>query len=452
MGDFDQWLHRQYIRPQGKIQAMSERDRPFLSMIKKVTNRGGSDFNTPAYVSTPRGWGNTRAQAQAISGTATGNGQYGTWQSTPGNYSGDVLFSDREVSASDGMSDSGFAAFAEAQKTKVEGLFESFGGIMSRLMLGPSGGYVFTCTESTGVLTLTSTFAERVADIEVGDQLVASANDGSDTGHALLGSGSIGFVIEVNRDGSTPTVTVSATDGGVAGTPASWTGTMFIFRVGEFKGCIDRGPNPASSTLVIDSIQSWLPATADTGTFKGVDRSLDTRLSGVRQTATDVAALNIEETLEELATKGRSRFGWKGAKKIFVHTTRFKELSRSLETRRLRGGDTSNYKSSMASGGGKEAYASFSYNTIELMAQGGAYTICDEPHMPQDLAIAMSPEDWEIRCYEEFPSVLDKDSNEILRKTTTDDYSLRAKVYASFMLSAKGMVSHSGRTALPDAA
>lgn len=449
--DFSVWLTRQYIKPQGKIPAMTERDKPFLSMLDKQENRGGADFQTPAYVSTPRGWGRTRAQAQAISGTTAGNGQFGTWTSTPGTYSGDVEFSDREVESSNGMSDSQFVAFAESQKTKVEGLFSTFGDIMSRFILGPPGGYIFQASaiSAGGVITIDAAHAERVADVEVGDHLVLSATDGDEVGDSLINN-NIGYVIGVDLEGDTPTVTVSPSPGGSAARPSGWDGATdgFLYRNGEFQGGIDRGPNPTNSTLVIDSFQSWNPSTALTNTFKGVDRSLTSRLTGVRQTS--AAGKNIEETLEDLFKVGRSRHGWKGGQKIFLHTNRFVQLSRSLETRRLRGLGEVKYE--VSRGEKKSAYASFGYNKIALMSTSGAFEVIDEPHMPEDVAYAIPCDQWVIRALSGFPNVIDKDGTDILRKTSEDNYALRAKCYASFMLKANGMISHNGRTVLPDAA
>lgn len=437
--EFDNWLHRKYAAV-GKITAMSKRDRPFLSMISTTTG-GGSDFNTPVLVSGGRGFSNTRANAQSISDTSAGNGAFAEWKNVPGEYKGSLQIKDREIAASK----ENFSAYARALGAKTDAHVSEFGGIMSRAILGPPGMYLCTGTISSGVVTITAAEADRVAEIELGDQIQASADDGDSTGHTLLGSSSVGYVIGVSRSGSTTTFTVSTTAGGSAGTPAGWTGTMYFYRLGEFKGGIDRG----TGTHVIDSIQAWVPETEPSDTYKQVDRSADSRLSGVRQLTAEVTSLNIEETLENLSDRGRSRYGWTGTKKCFLHTTRFRQLSRSLETRRLRGGSSFEKGSKKV---GEKEYASFSYNYISLSTQSGAYEIIDEPHMPADYALMTNPDDWEIMTYSGFPAIIDEDTNRILRKTTEDTYEFRETAYASFKLKKEAMISQTGRTALPAAA
>lgn len=452
--DFEEWINRQYIKPKGKLTAMSELEQVFLSMVPKEENRGGESFTTPAYISTPRGHARTRSEAQSIAQSSGGGGSYGAWVSTPGNAVSSVEFSNREVAASQGMSDSGFVAFAEAQKIKIEGLVEGFGSKMSRLMLGPPGGLLFQAASiSAGVITLNSAYADVIGLIEPGDQLQLSDEDGDEDNDSLVGSGSIGYVIAVDPEGDSPTVTVATAPGGSAASPASWeaNGTGYLFKVGEFKGCIDRGPNASNSQLVIDSFQAWVPATTLTNTFKGVDRSVTSKLTGLRQTSSDITGLGIEETLEQMFVRGRQRYGWKGGQKIFVNSVRFNQLSRSLETRRLRGLGEMKYERSVGESGSK-SFATFGYNKIALHATNGSFEVIDEPHMPADLAIATDPKKWRVRSLEGFPQAMDKDSNRILRKSTDDDYEFRLTAYSSFMLAADGVISHSGRTALPDAA
>ena len=452
--DFEEWINRQYIKPKGKMTAMSELHQVFLSMVPKEENRGGESWTTPAYISTPRGHARTRSEAQSIAQSSGGGGSYGTWTSTPGNATSSVEFSNREVAASQGMSDSGFVAFAEAQKHKIEGLTEGFGSKMSRMILGPPGSFLFqAATISNGVITLNSDYADVIGLIEPGDQLQLSDEDGDEDNDALIGSGNIGYVIAVDPEGDSPTVTVATSPGGSAASPSDWeaNATGFIYKLGEFKGGIDRGPNATNSQLVIDSVQAWLPPTTLTDTFKGVDRSVTSKLTGLRQTSTDITSLDIEECLEQMFVRGRQRYGWKGGQKIFVNSVRFNQLSRSLETRRMRGMSEMKWERGGGESGNK-AYASFGYNKIALYATNGSFEVIDEPHMPADYALATDPSKWRVRSYEGFPQAVDKDSNRILRKSTDDDYEFRLAAYASFMLAADGVISHSGRTALPTAA
>lgn len=440
--EFDNWLHRRYATV-GKVEAMSKRDRPFLSMIS-TTKGGGSDFNTPLLISGGRGYSNTRERAQAISDQAGGNGSFAEWRNVPGEYKGSMQVTDRDIAASN----ENFSAYAKALAARTDAFTNEFGGIMNRAILGPPGMFVCTGTVTAGVVAITAAEADRVAEIELGDQFVASDSDGSSLAHTLLGGGSIGFVIGVKRSGTSTTFTVATAPGGTAGTPVGWTGTMFLYRNGEFQGGIDRGN--AAAPHVIDSVQAWCPVAEPSDTFKNVDRSTDSRTSGVRQTAAEVANMTIEECFESLSDIGRARYGWVGTRKVFLHTSRFRQLSRSLESRRMRMGES--FTKGEKKAGGDKAYATFSYNYISLMAQSGAYEFVDEPHMPADYALFINPEDWEIMTYSGFPDIVDKDSNRILRKSTQDKYEYRTTVYPSFKLKKDARISQLGRTALPAAA
>lgn len=447
----ENYLFRRYRKP-GKIEAMSKRDRPWLSMIGTRIMDGGSDFRTPQLVAGGRAYARTRAQVQAIHRATEGNGAFATWANCPGDYSGGLQVSNRELAASKGSD----AAFAKSWGIKSDAHVQEFGGIMSRGMLGPPGWFVCTGTISAGVITITAAEAFRVGEIELGDHLVASADDfSSPLVHTLLGAGSIGYVKNISRFGTTKTITVSQTPGGAAGTPDGWSGTIYIYRRGEAGGGIDLGESGGVNTnpnFVIDSIQAWLTGSAPSGVFKNVQRDRDDRLAGVRQVAGDVATLNIEEALENLFDLGRSLAGWRGKKKFFVHTTRFRQLSRSLETRRLRGLDPRSFTKGEKKGGGSDAYASFSYNYIALETQEGSYEIIDDPHMPTDYALAMNPDDWEIVTYSGFPEVVDYDKNKVLRNSSEDVFEFREVVYGNLMLKPEAQISQSGRTALPAAA
>ncbi len=446
----ENYLFRRYRKP-GKIEAMSKRERVWLSMIDTRIMDGGSDFRTPQLVAGGRAYARTRAQVQAIHRAVEGNGAFATWANCPGEYSGGLQVSNRELAASKGSE----AAFAKSWGIKSDAHVQEFGGIMSRGMLGPPGWYIATGTISNGVITLTAAESFRVAEVEIGDQLVASDNDfSSPLVHTLLGAGSVGYVKSIARFGPTKPITGEQPPGGAAGTPDGWTGTIFIFRRGEQGGGIDLGEtggNNANPNFVIDSIQAWLPETG-TGTFKNVDRSRDDRLVGVRQVAGDVSTLNLEETLENLFDLGRALAGWRGKKKFFLHTKRFRQLSRSLETRRLRGLDPRSFSKGEKKGGGSEAYASFSYNYIALETQEGSYEIIDDPHMPENYALAMDPNDWEIVTYSGFPEVIDYDKNKVLRNSAEDVFEFRECVYGNLMLKPDAQISQSGRTALPAAA
>lgn len=446
----NEWLKDQYEQP-GRIQAMSNRKTVFKDMVS-VRQDSGENFRQPALLHGGRAWAESRASAQAISNDNEANLAPFDWVSYVGKVKGNLLILHDEIAATGGDKER-MGAYAKTLQVKVDNQLQAFGTRINRGVLGPPGMWLFRGTISSGVITLNSADVNRIAHIEVkADQLQASANDGSSSAHSLLGGGSVGYVTAVTgRFGNAPTCTVSTSFGGSAATPSGWTEgvTIYFYFRGDFKGGIDTG---AKFGHRIDSIQAWVTSTDATDTFKGVDRSRDPRMSGVKLITTDVANLGVEEVFEELFDVGRERAGWSGGKKMFVGTKRFRQLSRHLESRRMRTSDGSTAQRSRSEGGDKRyasAGATFSYDKIVLNHQSGAYEIIDEVDMPNDYILATNPDDWEFVHYDGFPHMLDDDGVDMLRKTNEDDYEMRWTANASFKLKKDALITETGRSPFP---
>lgn len=445
----NEWLHEQYEQP-GRIESMAKRATVFLDGVP-VRQDSGELFAQPALLHGGRAWAESRANAQSISNDNEANLAVAEWKSFVGKVKGNLLILHDEI-ASTGKSKERLGAYAKTLQVKVDNMLECFGTRMNRGILGPPGMFLFRGVIVNGVITIDARDVNRVAYIETfADQLQASVNDGSSTAHVLLGGGSKGFAVNLTgRFGNSPTVSVANSFGGAVATPAGWTEsvTLFFYFLGDFKGGIDTG---AKFGHRIDSIQAWLTATDAVDFFKNVDRSRDPRFSGVKLSDTDVANDSIEEVFEHLSDTGRERANWKEAKCMWVSTTRFRTVSRSLESRRMRGeGVTA--KRNTKSGGDKRyasAGATFSYATISLEHQSGSYEIIDEVDMPNDYILCTNPDDWEIVHYDGFPHLIDDDGTDMLRKTTEDDYEMRWTANPSFKPKKDKMVSQSGRSPFP---
>lgn len=168
-------------------------------------------------------------------------------------------------------------AFLEGAKLVIDGAIRSAtNSLAGALFRNGTGSIGQIQAIATGVITLTN--AQDVTQFEVGMTLQSNATDGGLTPTAALG-----YVIAVNR-GTTPSVTVSATQGGAAGTPAGWAATQFLLVQGDLNA-------------KVSGLPAWLPSnkTGLATPFFQVDRSTDvTRLSGVYY---DGSAQSIEEAL-----------------------------------------------------------------------------------------------------------------------------------------------------------
>jgi len=446
----NEWLKDQFEQP-GRIEAMSKRKTVFLDKIS-TRQDSGENFRQPALLHGGRAWADSRSAAQAISNDNESNLAPFDWVSYVGKIKGNLLILHDEIAAT-GNDRERMGAYAKTLQVKTDNMLGTFGSRINRGILGPKGMWLFRGTIASGVITIDSRDAKAIAYIETrADQLQASADDGSSTSHTLYGSGSVGFVTALTgRFGTAPTVTVSTSFGGSAATPAGWveaTTIYFYFR-GDFKGGIDTG---AKFGHRIDSIQAWVTDTDATDTYKTVDRSRDPRMSGVKLVAADVTTDGVEEVFEHLFDIGRERADWSGEKEMFVSTARFRQLSRHLESRRMRTGEGSRATQSRKEGGDSRyasSGATFSYATITLNHQSGAYEVIDEVDMPNDYILGTSTGDWEIVHYDGFPHLIDDDGVDMLRKTTEDDYEMRWTTNASFKPKKDALITNTGRAPFP---
>ncbi len=137
---------------------------------------------------------------------------------------------------------------------------------------------------------------------------------------------------------------------------------------------------------------------------------------------------------------------------MWVSTKRFRQLSRKLESRRMRTDNGTTAKKSQKTGGDSRyasSKATFSYNTICLEHQSGSYEIIDEVDMPNDYILATNASDWEIVHYDGYPHMIDDDGSDMLRKSTEDDYEMRWTANPSFKLKKDAMLTDTGRSPFP---
>lgn len=417
----EQLLKRKYASA-AKVETAGLLATRFLKDVPRLTDPGGESFNSFLTISGGVGWSGTRAGVQAIcdQGGQRGNGAFQQIRNSYGKIAGEVTIREFAIK----QAESGSAAAMRAIGAHVDLHLKQFGQISEWMVMGHRGLALCTFTISTGICTITSN-PEHISRFRPDMLIVASAADG--TSGSLLGSGSIGFVIAVSRSGASPTFTVSATSGGSAGTPASWTGTMSAFINGTWYGASGGGgTDPGTNEgFVIDTIDSWVPASAPSNTaFKTMDRTVDEVLGGVRLTAAEVATLNTAQRLELLAVTGRSRFGWddESGYRAYVHTTRFNEVNQLLQRTDMRS----------AGYNGTQSKTSYGYNVINMTSIGANVEIVDAPFMDPQFAWMLNPKNWLLHSSAGWPSVMDDDGLKFIRKTTLDAYSLQYTGYGSF--------------------
>jgi len=243
-------------------------DNPFLAMVPKKTDFGGKYKPVPIITGVSQGRSATFLTAQANQSPVSIESFLLTRVS---DYSLATIDNQTMLaSATDKMS------FLEGSKIVIDGAIRSAtNSLTGALFRNGTGSIGKISTITTGVIVLTN--SADVTQFEVNMVLQANATDGGLTPRAALG-----YIIAVNR--SAGTVTVSATQGGAAGSPASWAAADFLLVQGDLNA-------------KVIGLPGWLPATNPTTgeSFFGVDRSVDrTRLAGIYY---DGSAQSIEEAL-----------------------------------------------------------------------------------------------------------------------------------------------------------
>lgn len=307
---------------------------------------------------------------------------------------------------------------------------EYFGERFAQVILG-SGGYRLALVDltntTTGVCTVLdgsgNVDASAIANFYVGMVLVASANDGTASGHTLLPSNiaaARGYVKSVDRDAGTFIVSAISASG-TAGTPAGWgaQGTdVSLFPLGQFKPTL---PGSTLSTkLLCQTLSDWItPATA-TDTFGTVDRSLDSALSGVRVPAASVQSLPIDHKLGFAATYMQSRYAGRKAPTFVLQSERWFELVRSLQAQGI-----VKDIGSILEGGAK---------SVRIATVNGMAEVIAEPHQDSTFAYGLQLDEITIRHLDGLPGVANADGLEMLRQADSNDLEFRLIAFPQMLI------------------
>lgn len=368
-------------------------DNPFLAMVPKKTDFGGKYLPQPIVSGVSQGRSATFSTAQANQSQNVINSFLLTRAS---DYS--IATIDNQTmlaSATDKMS------FLEGSKLVIDGAIRSAtNSICAKLFRSGTGSLGAISSISTGVITLTN--SGDVVGFEVNMVLQANATDGGTPRAAL------GYVIAVNR--GLGQLTVSATQGGAAGTPTGWTAADFLLVEGD-------------NNLAIKGLAAWIPQTAPTSgdNFFGVDRSTDvTRLAGVYY---DGSAQSIEEALID----GSSLLAREGGKPrhIITNFASYSALEKSL-------GSKVQYVDA-------KGPANISFRGIMVNGANTQMQVFPDRSCQANTAWLMQLDTWCLRSLGDAPQILKYgDGLEMLRVYNADAGEVRVGYYAQLACNAPG--------------
>jgi hypothetical protein len=301
MTSFDAALKQHYTND--VVQMMVYKDNPLLAMIAKYEDFGGRNLPIPLIYGNPQNRSATFSTAQA----GVTSSKLDDFVLTRVKDYSIATIDNETLEASKGNAN----AFMEAATVEIDGAINSLTRSLAISMYRDSSGYIGQVlaepTENASTFQITLKSIEDVTNFELGQVLViyaaksggsAKTSDGSDANFPVAG---------INRSTGVLTLT------GTYNSSGTITADDYLFVEG------DRG-------LKLSGLEGWVPASApSSAAFFGVDRSVDTRLGGLRL---DGTALPIEEAL----INGASLAAREGGKidHFFMSYAKYAELEKAL--------------------------------------------------------------------------------------------------------------------------
>lgn len=316
-------------------------------------------------------------------------------------------------------------AFIDAAKLAMDTGFRNISNDMALDIFndgsGSRGTYgLLSGSIVTGVITLDNPNA--IVNFEVGMTLVSYSVSGSTPTQSTAAA--LGYVIAVNR--SSGQLTVSATQGGSAGTPTNWSVSFPYLAVQGDVSFVANGLRIASGLAQkMAGLGAWLPITAPTSgdSFWGVDRSSDvTRLAGVRFNGQS-------ESIEEALIDGSTLVAREGGQPDmgFMNFASYAALEKSL-------GSKVQYVDV------KHDEADIAFAGIRIHAPYGPITVIPDRSCPAQTSYLLQMDVWKLRSLGKAPHILTygMEGLEGLRVGNADALEVRIGYYANLTCSAPG--------------
>lgn len=278
-------------------------------------------------------------------------------------------------------------AFMPGAELNVKSAFQALGNDYAFSLFGDGSGTrgsygVGSGSISTGVITLDS--LGMVYQFAVGMALQSFSVSGQTPTQST--GAAIGYVIAV--DTGLGTVTVSATQGGAAGTPASWsTSFPYLAQAGDVN-FVSNGLNSANM-LKWAGFGAWIPSAAPSGSdsFFGVNRSVSpTKLAGLRfpSGANESIQDALIDSVNQLAANG-SEAG--DPDFIFINPVSYQTLVKQLTSQ----GQYQMIKAKI------NEDVSISFKALVLPTANGEVAILQDRNCPSQTAYIITLKTWKIR-------------------------------------------------------
>jgi hypothetical protein len=291
-------------------------------------------------------------------------------------------------------------SFARSVTSVMDSGFESVANMVAlQLYRGGTGSSGQINAINTGVITLQDPNSSTY--FSVNQVLQANATDGGTPRTAL------GYVIAVNRTGGT--ITVSASSGGAAGTPTSWAAGDYLLTQGN-------------NNLAINGLSSWLvnpAAIQSTDSFFGVNRSVDSRLSGCYFNG---SAEPIEDAILDAAAQVANQGGQPDV--FFCNYASFTYLVKSL-------GAKAQFVQEITANAGEGQEVEVFYSGVVINGPAGPITVLADRSCPSQTGFLLEMSTWKLYSAGPAIGILDHEGQglEMLRLNNYDAVEIRQGGY-----------------------
>lgn len=288
-------------------------------------------------------------------------------------------------------------AFMPGAELNVKAAFKSIGNDLAHDIFGDGSGVRGTYgangglgSIASGVITLDS--LSQVYQFSMNMALCTFSISGQTPTQST--SAALGYVIAV--DTSAGTVTVSATQGGAAGTPTNWSTTFpYIAQVGDVN-FVSSGLSSANM-LKIAGFSAWVPLTTPGGSdlFFAVNRSVSpTKLAGLRFTGSgesiqDALIDSVNQLSAQASEAGDPDF-------IFTNPVSYQTLVKQLTSQGV-------YQMIKAK---INEEVSISFKALVLPTANGEIAILQDRNCQSQLAWIITLSTWKLRTLGKCPQFL----------------------------------------------
>jgi len=318
------------------IQEVAERDFPLLAMLNKKPATG-NPHKIPTILSDGAGVSSDFATAQSSAQGISGQ----PFLVQLADFFGVVPLNQKMLLTAEKEAGTFIDWLMKENDAKIRGIKRH----ISTLLFGNGGGAIGQIASfASNVITLSS--QNTALNFWVGQQLVASANDGSLVGHALR-AGTFMTVTAVDRDLGTVTVDNTGLITGLANGDS-------IFLRGSFAGNV-------TQTLIFKGLAAWLTSAAPTDTLWGVARTGRPELAGFRAPSGDQVGPAIQR-VRKLAIHGFTMFQ-SAPRLCVVHPKQWEQMSISLAANGYR-----ELRSSTGMTGFKTLSLMTTYGEVDIMS------------------------------------------------------------------------------------